>query len=500
MSIDAGGRVTLTGKRLLCACAIALVAGGFVLVATRDAVTTGPDSSVYVGTARSLDAGHGLNVPIHYYPLGSVSIGTPPLGRFTPQPTPLVVYAPLEPVLLAAGGDPLNAARIEDAVFFALAVLVVGLFILVTTGQPWLSAAAQLVVGGSLLARVADVGTTAASLFLIVVALAATIAFRQQPLRRWLIIASLATGLATLERYANGGLIVWGVLALRSRRRDALAFLVMSSVPLAAWFIYERIAGRGSGHLAGFHVVGGSFRGGARSVADWILPSSIPSAIALLAAIAVVVAVLLVVRRRRTTSAQLLVLYAVVQIVILEVAITFFDAEVNLDSRELVPCFVAVVMALACSIERTPAVRLLVAAAVVGSLARGGVEMASDLPAGYAMPRWVHSPIMAAVRKLPARTIIYTNAPDASYLLADRAPASVPETEDFSTLKRNPRLGAQLTEIGHTLSTRGGVVVYVRGLGRDYLPSEASLVQVLRLRLIRQTSDGAIYALSQPAA
>jgi hypothetical protein len=490
----------LNYRRLLCVTAVALIAGACVLYATRDAVTTGPDSAVYAGTAHSVETGHWLDVPIHYYPLGKVDIGTPPAGRFTPALTPLVIYAPLEPVLLAAAGDPVGTARVEDALFFALAVLVIGLFVLLATDQPWLAAAAQVVVGGSLLGLVTDVGTSAPSLFFVLVALSAVIAFRRQPSRRWLILAALAIGLATLERFANGALIVWAVLALWDRRRAAIALLVMGSIPLVAWFVYEDVSGRSSGHMLGLHVVGGSFRGGARSIADWVLPSSAPTALALLAALAVVVAVFVIVRHRPTTPALLLVLYAVVQIVMLEVAITFFDALVNLDSRELIPCFAAVVMAVACSIERTPALKLVVGLAVIGALARGGVEIASDIPGGYAEPRWVHSPIMAALRALPPRTVVYTNAPDAGYLLADRVTSSVPEEVDFSTLERNPRLDAQLAEIRRTLSARGGVLVYVRGLGRDYLPSEASLVRRLPLRLVRQTSDGAVYALARPGA
>ncbi len=490
----------LTRRRLLCVCAIAILAGAGVLFATRHAVTIDPDSSAYVGTAHSLEAGHGFDVPIHYYPLGSVDIGTPPPGRFSPALTPLVIYAPLEPALLAVGGDPIGTARIEDALFFALAVLVVGLFVLVATRQPWLAGAAQVVVGGSLLGGVTDVGTTPASLFFIVIALSAVIAFRMQPARRWLLIAAIAIGLATLERFANGGLIVWAALALHGRRRDALALLVLSSIPLGAWFVYEQVSGRSAGHMLGFHVVGGSVRGGARSIADWVIPHSAPTAIALLAAIVVVVVVFLVVRRRPTTPARLLVLYAVVQIVILEIAITFFDALVNLDSRELIPCFIAIVMAVACSIERTPATRWIVAAAVVAALARGGVEISSNIPTSYSLPRWRNSPVMAAIRALPANTIVYTNAPDATYLLTDRAASTLPESEDFSTLKSNPRLGAQLAEIRRTLSTRGGVVVYVRGLGRHYVPSETSLVKQLQLRLVHQTSDGGVYALAKPQA
>jgi hypothetical protein len=492
--------VALTRVRIACVCAVALLAPGAVLVATRDAVSAGPDSSVYIGTAHSFADGHGLNVPIHYYPLGKVNIGTPPPGQVSPKPTPLVVYAPGAPVLLSIGGDPLSAARAEDALFFALAILVIGLFTLAATGELWLATAAQLVVAGSIVVPLSDVGTNAASIFFTVVALGAVITFRRQPRKRWLAIAVVAVGLATLERYADGGLIVWGVLALRERRRDALTFLLASSVPLAAWFGYEHFSGRGSGHSLGHHLVGGSFRAGARSVADWVLPASAPTAVALLAAIAVAVAVFVVVRRRPEMPARLLVLFAIVQIVVLEIAITFFDAFVNLDSRELIPCFVAVVVALACSIERTRAMRLLVAAAVVASLGRGAFEIAKDVPLFYRTSQWTHSPVIAAVRELPAHTIVYSNAPDAIYLLDGRATSSVPELFDFSTRKHNSRYAAQLAEISSTLSTRGGVVVYVRGLGRTYLPSERTLVNALSLRLIRETRDGAVYGLRTPAA
>ncbi len=490
----------LTRQRLLCIALIALLAGGLVLFATRDGITTTPDSSVYVGTARSVDAGHGLYVPIHYYPLGSVGIGTPPPGRFAPQPTPLVIYAPGAPVLLSIGGRPIAAARVEDVIFFALAMLVVGLFVLVVCDELWLAVAAQLVIAGSLAGIASEVGTVDASLFFTVVAFVAVIAHRERPRRTWLIVAALSIGLATLVRYADGGLIVWGALALRGRRRDALALLVLSSLPLGAWFAYERISGRGSGHFLGFHIESSSVRGGIHAVSDWVLPSSSPHALAVLAAAVVVVVVFLVVRRRPTTAARLLVLFAVVQVVMLEVAITFFDAGVDLEPLEFIPVFVAVVMAVACAIDRTSAAKLLVGAAVIASLARAGVEISSDVPAYYGSPRWVHSPIMAAVRAVPARTIIYTNAPDAIYLLDDRATSSIPETTDFSTLKPNSRLGAQLAEIRRTLHTRGGLVVYVRGLKRSFLPSEASLVRLLALKLVDDTSDGAIYALARPAS
>ena len=486
------------GKRVLCLIAMALLASGLVLLATRNGVPTSSDSAAYVGAARSIDAGHGLDVPIHFYPLGQVDIGTPAPGRFTPRPTPLVIYAPLEPLLLAIGGHPIGAARVEDAIFLALAVLVIGLIILSVTDVLWLALATELVVACSLAVVLSAVGTLAPALFFAVVALGAVIAYRDRPKATWLVVASVAIGLATLERYAAGGLIVWGVLALRHRRRAALAFLVMSSVPLGAWFAYEAISGRSTGHFLGFHVVLGTLHTGIRSVAGWVLPWS-SSAASLLGAAVVAVVVFLVVRRNPPPAARLLLLFAVVQIVILEVAITFFDAGVNLDPYELVPVFVAVVMAVACAIDRPTAMKLLVTAVVAACVVRVGMDIATNVPGDFAEPHWVHSPIVAAVRTLPTRTVIYTNAPDVLYLLDGRATSSIPETVDFSTLKQNSRFDAQLAEIRETLSARRGRVVYVRGLGRTFLPSEASLIRLLPLRLLRDTSDGAIYALAPQA-
>jgi len=481
--------------RRLCIGALSLLAAGVVLWASRDGAPTSADSAVYVGSARSVAAGHGLDVPIHYYPLGRVSIGTPPPGRSVPRPTPLVIYAPLAPVLLAIGGHPFGAARIEDVVFFALTILIVGLFVLARTGALWLATAAQAVTVLSLGVMASDVGTIAPALFFASIALMAVVLQRDRPRTLWLIVAAAAIGLATLERYASGGLIVWGVLALRQRRRDALALLVMSSCPLAAWFVYEQVSGRSTGHFVSFHIVMNTIRTGIQSLGDWVLPSDSPLPVALLGAIAVAVVALIVLRN---ATARLLVLFLVVQAVILEIAVTFFDAGVNLDAIEFVPLFLAMVVAVACAVNRTRLAKIVTIAVVVAAVARFGIDTTTHPTLGYAMPVWVDSPIMADVRALPSTAVVYTNAPDAIYLLVNRATSSVPETVDFSTLKQNSRYGAQLREIAHTLRTRGGYLVYVRGLGRDnFLPTEAELRRELPLHLVRNARDGAIYSIAK---
>jgi hypothetical protein len=486
-----------TRRRVGCVVGLALCAAGLVLLATRQGVPMESDDAVYAGVARTLASGEGLNVPFHYYPLGSVSIGTPPPGSTTPSLTPLVIYAPLEPVFLAIGGqNPVGTARVEASIFFALTVLLVGVFVLAVTGELWPAAAAQIVIGFSLANLVSFGGTVSAALFFTMVAFFAVVRYRDGPRPKWFVVGVLAIGLATLTRFAAGGLIVWSGLALRHRRLQALAFTLTSGLPLVGWFVYEKVSGRSTGHSLGFHVVKTTIRSGIHSVAFWILPTNSPTVVVVLGVLLVMAVLLILMRRNSGEVPRLLLLFAVVQIVILEIAITFFDAGVDLDSREFVPILLAVVLALACGMSRTTALKIVTVVLVAASALRFGLDDATQPPGGYTTPKWEHSPIVADVRALPAHTIIYTDAPDVLYLLAGRATSSIPETQDFSTLKKNPRFDAQIEQIRRTLSTRGGYVVYIRGLGRDsFLPTEATLRRLLSLHLVRNASDGAIYSI-----
>ncbi|HEY7946448.1 MAG TPA: hypothetical protein VID75_02165, partial [Acidimicrobiales bacterium] len=193
-----------------------------------------------------------------------------------------------------------------------------------------------------------------------------------------------------------------------------------------------------------------------------------------------------------------LVLYAVVQIVVLEVAITFIDAGVDLEPREFIPIFLAVVLAVACGVARTRAVMVVTALVVVGCALRFGIDSFTTPPGGYTTPMWQKSAILADVKALPRNAVIYSDAPDWIYLLAGRATSSIPERVDFSTLKENPRFQSQIDEIKRTLSQRPGYVVYIRTLGREsFLPDEATLRRLIGLHEVSNSRYGAVYTLNR---
>lgn len=504
----ASARAGAVGRGALAALMlVAALAGGLVLLASRHGLSTSPDGAVYVGTARELASGHGLDVPIHFYPLGTTDIGTPAAGRVAPTPTPLVTYAPLEPVLIAVAGPAhvYGAARAENAGFFAAAVLLVGLLLVGLGAELWVAIGAQLVVALSLADfMMPTVASEPAALFLTVAALGAVLWYRRRPHWGWLVAAAAAVGAATLVRYAAGGLIIWLLVALLPRWRVALGTASAAAAPLVGWFAYQHVSGLGTGHSLGLHIDTGLARAAMRSIADWVLPNGISVAVAALGALAVIV-VALAILRYGTSAPRLLVAYAVIQILVLAVAHTVVDAGVNLEPREFIYPFVAMVAAGALALPRGRAGLAVVGALVALAGLRGGFDIAGRPAGGYVASEtlrsidWQTSPILLAVRRLPSDRIVYSNAPDAIYVVDGRATSSLPETQDFSTLKANPRFDDQMAEVDRTLHTRGGYVVYVRGLSRSsFLPSEQQVRRQLGLRLVQATADGAIYALPGP--
>jgi len=292
---------------------------------------------------------------------------------------------------------------------------------------------------------------------------------------------------------------------LWSQRRAAITLLVLSFAPLIGWFAYESVSGASTGHSFAVHVTPNLVRALSRTMANWIFPANAPTAVAAVGALLVVGAVVYLVRHTSQDVTKILVLFAVIQVGVLVVANTFVDAGVNLEPRQVIYVFVALVMAAACSLPDTGSVKIATWIVVALFLVRGGLGIATNPGGGYSptpqvsSATWHDSPIIAAVRGLPASKIIYTNAPDALYLLDNRATSSVPELVDFSTVKKNPEFSSQIAEIRHTLLTRGGYVVYLRGFPRgNFLPSEATLRRLLSLQVVRNVRDGAIYRISDP--
>ena len=178
----------------------------------------------------------------------------------------MVEWAPLFPLLLAAGGwvgiEPLAAGRWINATAFGLTILVAGCWLRSNLRARWLAVAASATIAVALpLSELASrLMTDALFVLLTLLALMQLAAFLQRGERTPLLWGAVFTALAALTRYPGVVLISTGVLMLLVRRALPLAarlkhtvvYGAVSSIPLAGVLTHNYvISGSLYGHLTG---------------------------------------------------------------------------------------------------------------------------------------------------------------------------------------------------------------------------------------------------------
>jgi hypothetical protein len=202
-----------------------------VLVATsRYGVGTSPDSVTYVSTARNLLAGR---------------------GYVTFDGSPLVVFPPLFPTLLAGIGlggiDPLEASRYVNAFCFGLVIFASGLWLLKHSRSEivaLIGSAAVLfsmpLLGVSVMAWSEPLFILFSLLFLLEIE-----EYLGNGRRLALVLSAIFAALATLERYIGVTVILTGLILLILQRRTALGrrfvnattFGLIATLPIGLWVV-----------------------------------------------------------------------------------------------------------------------------------------------------------------------------------------------------------------------------------------------------------------------
>lgn len=195
---------------------------------------------------------------------------------------------------------------------------------------------------------------------------------------------------------------------------------------------------------------------------------------------------------------------------LLLLSITFVDAHVLLSSRILSPVYIAFLILgtaewgplvsrqVSYQRNRRPTTMVCIAALCALSLVCTGVWTARKHGAGsgYAAPSWYESPIVHEAKMLDTFVPVFTNRPDALYILADRPAYKIPAQHHPNTDQANEEWASDLARMRVQMEEKNGVLVYLsRITWRWHLPSVEQLQEPLGLEPVTMVADGAIYRL-----
>lgn len=505
---------------------LALVAVWSVMYTTPWGTGTGWDQAMYIGAARDLLAGRGLTIA------WGADVGKP-----------LTHFPPLYPTALALGGlsgwDPWSVARYLNAALRGIDLLLVSLLAWQVGRR---SHAAALIAAFLMLTSVhmEFVHGSAWSEPLFMVLALPSLALLARSIvsgsTTALIGASVFAAAAILTRYAGLMLLPVGVLLLLWARRPkaAAGFAAITGVPLGAWLAHNLLGGNqvaGDRAVTWYGIPPEQFGQALFTVLDWVLPTNVvmhlvsPAGAVQRAGAAVLVVLLaglgwLIWRGRSArragsattadtadtaeveaaTLTRVLVVFVALYPVGILVSRLLFDDLVQFDSRILSPVLVSLIVLVSGWAARALARRWkgwwrpLIAIAVVGVATvytvRSGTLIARAHAQGviYSNTDWLDSATLAHVRELPADTTVFSNAPDAVYILDNRSSFEVPDVGHADSF---------LGVLRDTVRAAPGpvAVVYFGDPNIAYRrPVPVEMIEnVLPTRLVAESPDGAVY-------
>lgn len=504
--------------------ALGLVACWFVM---RNGVLLDPDSGGYVERA--------------------ARIADSPLELLRPTLAGQVVntgmHPPLYPAVLAAfsalGGE-LAGARIVNLVVLAttLAVVAAGLRRHCSPGTV-LVVVWALVVSRAFLVRVH--GFVMSDGLYLVLALGAIVALDRANAaasgdarrRRWLVAVVVLTAAATLTRLVGLGLVAAVVLSLLRpdgdgvrRTRAAIATGLAALAPLAVLLALQGWTGRDLDRIGGAALGWSETVESGREVVRFLAPEIILRSPlgTWLAVVAVALAVLglfavpLAWWASRTKPlappralALTLVLFAWSQLVVLIAARLLVDRFIWIDARHLMPSWTVLLMAAALWWSSRPAIswwrvpsteRIVkattVAVLLVASITAIRVVTWHEGPWGNLREEWGSSPIVAATRETGRDSVVYSNRPDITFLLAERVSRALPLAVSPSTGRPNPDYDAAIAALCSEVQAGRAIVVLVDDLDPGWSMPEARAERRLGVTAARRVDGGVVLVRGRP--
>ena len=468
--------------------------------------------------------GVGIYVDTLYYVTSAINllngIG---MGRLTGTGfyKPMTHYPPLYALVLAfshiCGLDVLDGARWVSMLAFGLTIFLAGWIVWHRTGSVFFSlASACLVLGSGVLLR--TFSWAMSEPLYIVFELSGFLllaAYFKSSRRSWLVAASFAISLALLTRYVGFSLVAaMGLVLLVNRsvrwsRRllDACLFLSFSLLPMAAWFLRNRLVSETmTNRVISWHpVTGEKLASLVKAILSWgLIPQRLVVGRESLA-FAVVITVLIIFslfwlvrawpKRGQAPDQEFTLLWGCwAYIGLLSISLYWIDSTTPLDNRILMPVYLNIILLLGIGMallwKRQGLLPRLGAAAMVLWLAyytvtrlEGAVLDLTRDGQDYASLRWKGSPTIQFVREQDP-PLVYTNDVTAIYFLAGKDSVGIPnfksDEAEFNAMREN-------------LRTTGGFLVLFGALTGEF----ASLEEISDgMTLIGEFEDGVVYKIA----
>jgi hypothetical protein len=351
----------------------------------------------------------------------------------------------------------------------------------------------------------------------------------------WLWVSAAMIGLAALTRFTAPALAAAVIAALlidprrpfRQRIGEGAIVGAVSGAIFLLWVgMGELILGRSTGRPLRLYgnMDGEAWLHSFKSLTAWMAPDNVPLVIrATIFLLTLGACGWLLVRysdrmlaRARTAQVGGALLPLVLGLFVLfyllfMVLATSIEANLLLNSRYAFPIYVTSVMMMTIVLadakdwsRRLHAVLAIVALLVLASHGLRTAYRVQDAYVngiGYAALRWMRSPTLDAVRRLPPGTVIYSNGPDAVAYVTKRRAREIPLRFQLRTGRDDPDrpFARQLEAFGRDMARNSAVLVFLDGVDwRFYMTSEAELVRRFDLVDIGREKDGRIYAARHP--
>ena len=458
--------------------AIACFGVGMILYATSIAIGTDVDAATYLMAARDLLIGKG------------VTLQNPQTGQFVP----MTAFPPLLPITLAVlgywGAELMNAARWLNAVLFGVNIFLVAHIVKRCTGSLLASVCAALIA-----LTTVDVLTTHATLLSEPLFLAAglgglvlTMEYMKEPSLLKLCLFSIAFGAAGAARYAGVCWLPVGLaaicLARAERRQRALhlaVYVAIFGTPLTLWVARNFVSVHAlTNRVFAFHPPGAiRFMYSLVSLSSWLLPAVVPLSVRLLALIVLILWLFWPVVRYDSATAsssemaifrRIAAVFLVSYLSIFVISQTFFDAQIWMAGRHLLPIYiVGSILAVCYGYEvfsrggRWP--QIAIVSVCLGIIIIGGARTAKwawkshQNGIGLTSRHWRDSELIGRIRSLDRSVPVVSNSTALIYLLTERVTCSLPTPMNAETNRPTPHYSEEIAQVADKVERDGAVVV-----------------------------------------